>query len=128
MIEEEINGDAYWKDAKWAQLNDPLFKYGRGGASVRDGRTSLFTHPRNGFINKFSMSGLEEDKAEIYASLFSEEAFRKVAKWMQKDKILRAKVKYMKTFLRSVDKNFDDAYWKNLFKKKKPKASKKSRK
>lgn len=114
MIEEQFNGDAYWKDPNWAKFNDKNFKYGKGGATVQ-GQSNVYelTHPKKGFINLYSMSALEEDKAEIFASLFVKAESRKIAKCVKKDDILRKKVRYMKTFLFKCCKDMNPQYWVN---------------
>lgn len=118
MIEEQFNGNPRWKDPKWAKFNDKNFKYGKGGATVY-GKPGMYplTHPQKGFTGLYSMSTLQEDKAEIYASLFIESENRKIAKWIEEDDILKKKVNYMKTFLFNVCKDMDAEYWKELSKK-----------
>src|SRR5690606_1012800 len=64
LLEEEWNGDPYFKDPAWAALNTPEHRYGAGGAANRDRRLSLFNHPAPGFVSRYAMTGLEEDKAE----------------------------------------------------------------
>lgn len=114
MIEEEFNGDAYWKDPNWAKLNSKDFKYGTGGVTVQhDPNVYLLTHPKMGFINQYSMSGIEEDKAEIYASLFVKNENMELCKWIRQDDILMRKVEYMKTFLSKCCKDINGKYWIN---------------
>lgn len=114
MIEEQFNGDPYWKDPNWMVLNDKHFVYGSGGASVQ-ARTDMYelTHPEKGFINLYSMTGVEEDKAEIYASLFIEAESRKINMWIKEDAILGKKVKYMKDFLFNCCQDMNSAYWRD---------------
>jgi hypothetical protein len=121
MIEQEINGSAYWKDPAWAKLNIRNFRYGKGGARARSSNMYLFTHPQKGFINLYAMSGLEEDKAEVYSILFMPSEFRRVSGWAETDPILKAKIAYMIKFLNRLDRTFSKQYWTNLHKKKKPK-------
>ena len=93
MIEQQFNGNAYFKP-KWAKLNEKGFEYGRGGAVNRDRTNSIFDHPLPGFVNRYAMSGLEEDKAEIWAVLFVTENWNTVKPWLADDHILRNKVEY----------------------------------
>ena len=117
MIEKQFNGDAYWKDPNWARLNEKDFKYGMGGAFAQ-GNSDMYAinHLKKGFINLYSMSALEEDKAEIYASLFIEPENRKVNEWIKDDYILNNKVRYIKAFIFKCCKEMDCEYWANLFK------------
>jgi hypothetical protein len=99
LVEREINGDILFKDPKWAALNDPPFTYGHGGEFARTSDQFGINHPAAGFINKYSQSGLEEDKAEIFAASFTPEYRRSIDQWSQKDKVLRAKLDFMRLFV-----------------------------
>jgi hypothetical protein len=103
MIEEQFNGSQYYKDAKWASFNNPKFQYGMGGAYARGSDQYPITHPLDGFMNLYSISGLEEDKAEVYAFLFVKEEYEKVKEWLDKDVILSKKVNYMKEFITKIN-------------------------
>ena len=112
MIEQEFNRSAYYKDKEWAKLNSSKFKYGKGGKFNRGEDMFPLTNPEKGFINKYSMTALEEDKAEIFAILFVKEEYEKVSKF--RDSIIRQKIEYMKKFLESKDKSFDTSFWQDL--------------
>jgi hypothetical protein len=112
LIEQELNGDVYWKDPKWASFNTPETEYGKGGKTMQDRKDAYpLSHPQTGFINWYSLSGLEEDKAEIFAILFVPEEYLIVEEWLAKDTVLQKKVKYMKQFLASQEPTFDPDYW-----------------
>ncbi|PLW94684.1 MAG: hypothetical protein C0592_02115 [Marinilabiliales bacterium] len=115
MIEEEFNGNAYWKDPEWSELNADGFKYGAGGSSVQ-GHSNVYsyTHPHEGFINLYSESAIEEDKAEMFATLFVKEEFDKLNEWIPSDAILMAKMDYMMNFLKTIDGAFSEEYWEEL--------------
>ncbi|MHC4777443.1 MAG: hypothetical protein ACYTFG_02570 [Planctomycetota bacterium] len=115
LIEEQFHGTPYFRDREWKQLNWPGFRYGRGGRTAQAGSVYVLTHPGMGFINVYSMSGLEEDKAEIFAILFVEEEYRTVRKWAQKDLLLDGKMKHIRKFLLRIDKSMNAAYWAGLF-------------
>jgi hypothetical protein len=115
MIEQEFNGDAYDKDTLWSALNPPDFRYGAGGSNARSSNMFPLTHPRTGFINLYSASGLEEEKAEIFAVLFLPEEHAKVSAWMQKDQILANKVNAMKkSLLEKSGGLMNDNFWKRV--------------
>ena len=117
MIEEEFNKYPYWKDPSWAKLNKPEVQYGLGGKNTQNNsNVYLFTHPEKGFINLYSKSAIEEDKAEIYAALFVKEEFNMLSKWAKQDTVLDKKTKYMRSFLKKLDLKFTNQYWSELHK------------
>ena len=120
MIEEEFNESAYWKDPHWKEFNAPGVQYGQGGKSAQDNsKAYLFTHPEKGFVNLYSQSAIEEDKAEIYATLFVKEEYDKLIEWVKEDKTLYGKMKYMIKFLKKLDSRLSKRYFSKLHKGKK---------
>lgn len=95
MLEQQLYGSAYYKDPKWHSLNPADFTYGKGGAYARDSSVSVFSHPHPGFVNGYAMSGLEEDKAEIWAIIWAEKSWRKVAPLVESDPILQEKIRLL---------------------------------
>lgn len=114
MIEEEFNGNVYYKDTDWAKLNSKDFKYGKGGKYFNSSISKKVFHPDPGFITDYSTSGLEEDKAEVYAGLFVEETSACLGDWIKEDEILRNKVNYMKDFLLQHCDEMTSDFWANL--------------
>ena len=114
LLEEEWNGDPYFKDPAWAALNTSDHRYGAGGAANRDRRLSLFNHPAPGFVSRYAMTGLEEDKAEVWAAMFVPELWQPLSAWMEEDAILRAKVEFLETFAREQDAQMDAGYWERV--------------
>ncbi len=114
MLEEEWNGSAYFKDPAWARLNEEEFRYGSGGVNARNGNVSTLNHPRKGFINGYAMSGLEEDKAEVWAAMLVPAEWKLVASWCQKDERLKQKVELLERAARKKCRQMDDAYWERL--------------
>jgi len=129
MVEEQINGNFYYKDSIWATFNDTAFHYGFGGETyypdmkkkhkkkirIIGKRPYGILYPTKGIITTYGQSALEEDKAEIFASLFIHKEVRKVNRLSRKDEIISKKVKYMKHFLESVSYEITDTYWESLF-------------
>lgn len=112
MLEQEWNGDSYYKDPNWAHLNEKDFKYGAGGSSAYGrGDVWSFVHPHTGFVNLYSTYGIEEDKAEIWAVLFVPENWSLVKGFLDGDAVLRAKVSYMREFGRSKSPAMDQKFW-----------------
>lgn len=107
MIEEQLNGNTYFKDPEWAKLNDPSFQYGSGGINARSSDMQPVIHPLDGFISLYAASGLEEDKAELFAGLMTTEEKTKIRNWAETDKILDKKIKYLSAFLKKYSLNLN---------------------
>lgn len=108
MIEEEIYGTSFYKDPVWAMFNDTSFHYGNGGNSMYDKKVNTYKmdNPIKGFINLYSTSAIEEDKAEIYAILFVDLERKKLEEFAKTDKILEEKINYMKHFICTISNEF----------------------
>jgi len=106
LLEQELNGSAYFKDPEWAKLNPKNFKYGKGGKEQRGNDNFALVHPQSGFINRYSTSAIEEDKAEIYAALFISAERKKITAMAANDTHLAAKIKMMLTILQQIDPVF----------------------
>ena len=83
-------------------LNDEGFSYGQGGAAMRDSGAGWYNHLQKGFISRYSTSGLEEDKASVFACLMVDETRKKIMSWAESDEILKNKVDYMIEFAEGV--------------------------
>ncbi len=115
MVEQEKNGSGYYKDPNWAKLNSPDFQYGKGGRFMRGGNAYTYNHPQPGFVNLYSTSGLEEDKAEIFATLFIPSEYKMAEKWIAEgDNRLATKINYMKQFLQTIDPSMNEQYWREF--------------
>ena len=77
-------------DAEWSLLNEPGFRYGPGGRSVRDPAASLLTSELPGFLTRYATAAVEEDKAEVFAFLMT--APGEVALRASSDAVLGKKV------------------------------------
>jgi|GEM_PF-1997953 len=95
MLEQQFYGSAYYRDPLWQQLNPVGFAYGNGGATARDPKVAKFSHPAPGFINHYAMSGLEEDKAELWAVLWTTHGWAAVQPMVLSDVILQRKVQLL---------------------------------
>jgi len=85
-------------DPAWLALNDHYFVYGDGGRFVRDPGAGRFGAGLPGFVSRYAMSALEEDKAETFAMLMV--APREFAELAAADPILRAKSSAIEAQLR----------------------------
>lgn len=111
LVEEQMFGSAYYKDPVWAAMNTKGFKYGNGGASAQNPEVTPLTHPHPGFINLYSESGLEEDKAEMWTVVMFGDDWRTVSPWMKKDAILRKKAEYLEKFAKKTCPEMDAKFF-----------------
>lgn len=63
------DGKIYESDPEWEGLNTPDFKYGNGGAMNREWKP--LSSDVRGFLNFYSTTGIEEDKAEIFSHMMN---------------------------------------------------------
>jgi|GEM_PF-2682758 hypothetical protein len=82
---------------EWISLNGDGFCYGNGGADayadyLANG-TDFYSpvNPHQGFINRYSLTGDEEDRAELMAFIMTDYERPVVTELLQKDHILREK-------------------------------------
>jgi hypothetical protein len=109
--------DSRWgllrSDPQWARLNIAGFKYGSGGESMQDDPTARL--PDNsvaGFLNSYSRSGAEEDKAEIFAHMLASPGV--LSNRMARDALLSSKHLVLKIRLREFCPDMDDEFWERV--------------
>ncbi len=109
IIDWKDDGLVYSDDA-WASLNANGFKYGRGGKfAQKDPRESVFDGSLKGFVTRYAMSGVEEDKAETFANMMVN--YQLMEKRVENDPVLKSKFVRMKQVLISFDNSFNDHFW-----------------
>jgi len=112
MVDYRDDGQVY-KDDVWAALNDKGFKYGNGGKNwQKDKSTTAFTSKYPGFLTHYGTTGVEEDKAELFAHLIVNPAH--VKERCKDDAVLRAKVARMKQLLATFCPEVNEAFWKKV--------------
>lgn len=112
IIDYRDDGHVY-KDERWASLNPATFKYGSGGKNAQDQRdTSILTDKNPGFLNGYSTTAVEEDKAEIFAALIVDRAY--VEDRVKKEPVLKAKVVRMKELLAKFCPDMNDKFWERV--------------
>ena len=98
------------EDKGWAKLNPADFKYGTGGVTAQnDSGTSVPNDKVPGFLNHYSTTAVEEDKAEVFAYLMTDPEY--LAGRAKKDEVLAAKAKRMKKLLADFCPEADDTFW-----------------
>ena len=115
MLEQQLYGSVYYKDPHWGALNAPGFVYGNGGASERRRSLAAYNHPYPGFINGYAMSGLEEDKAEIWTILWLDSNWQQVYPMLKDDCILVAKINYMMAQMAAKSDALPVDFWQTRF-------------
>ena len=103
------------KDPEWEKLNPSDFKYGSGGISLQkpsDWSAGLPDTSLKGFLNHYSMSGLEEDKAEIFAHMMVN--YKAIDSRAETDPIIKAKMSQMKKLLYDFCPAFNKDFWSKL--------------
>lgn len=112
LIDYRDDGTVY-KDERWESLNPPNFKYGRGGQTAQQlQQTSVLTDRFPGFLNHYSTTGVEEDKAEVFAGLLVDSVY--VENRVKRDRVLKAKVERMREFLATFCPEMSDNFWRKI--------------
>ena len=98
LIEYNLYGSYAPKDANWESCNASSFRYGNGGSEMyNDAAFAHKIHPQSGFVTGYATSGIEEDKAEIYAAYMTDpQALQNLA---ATDDLLSCKVSATKQLL-----------------------------
>jgi hypothetical protein len=109
LIDYKDDGVVY-KDDDWAALNAKEFKYGNGGKNAQnDKSTTAFTAKLPGFLTHYGTTGVEEDKAELFAHLIVNADHVKAR--AKDDPILRAKIARMKKLMSGFCNEVDEGFW-----------------
>ena len=109
MIDYRDDGLVY-EDKQWSSLNRPDFKYGTGGKNAQlVADAQVLTDKFPGFLNYYSSTGVEEDKAELFANLIVDEDY--VEHRTRTDRVLRAKVQALKELMAKFCPDVDEPFW-----------------
>ena len=109
LVDLRDDGEVY-RDDRWSALNPPGFKYGSGGRNAQTVKgTASLSESQPGFLNHYSTTGVEEDKAEIFANLVVDPAY--VAGRAARDRVLADKAARMKDLVRRFCPEANDAFW-----------------
>jgi hypothetical protein len=112
VIDYRDDGNVY-SDDRWAALNPVNVRYGSGGrAAQTDSDTSVLTDKYPGFLNHYGTTGVEEDKAEMFANLIVDLEY--VETRAMSDAIIAAKVKCMKELLVRFCPEMNDEFWERV--------------
>lgn len=102
-----------YRDDQWSALNAKGFAYGSGGKNAQgDSTMQVLTDAYPGFLNKYSTTGVEEDKAVVFANMLADPGV--IERRTSEDPVLARKVERMKELLRSFSKEVDGSFWKKI--------------
>lgn len=109
IIDFRDDGNVY-VDERWSALNPKTFKYGNGGKNAQNDKimSQQFSN-LPGFLNHYSTSGVEEDKAEIYANMVVSATI--VERRAKGDAVIRAKVERMRELLKDFCPEMDERFF-----------------
>lgn len=107
VMEYYIYGSFDWEDIDWYSCNSADFVYGGGAVEgYKNIDYSISKHPRQGFLNGYSTFGIEEDKAEIFANIMTEDDY--MYGLTTSDAALDCKVKLYKSYIFAIDPKMYD--------------------
>jgi hypothetical protein len=109
-IVDLLDDGSLYRDDPWASLNSPGTKYGTGGKTAQDrADSSVLTDRCPGFLNYYSTTSVEEDKAEVFANLVVDAAY--VEEQAERDPVLKAKVERMRELLTHFCPDVNQPFW-----------------
>lgn len=98
------------QDAAWCRLNADGFHYGIGGAAAQDDNQAGLLDPQlPGFLNRYSQTAVEEDKAEIFSILIVQR--QHILDRAAQDRILDAKMQRMQRSLQDFCPEMNERFW-----------------
>ena len=110
MIDYKDDGSVY-ADSAWNGLNPATFQYGTGGRNAQDdAATSVLTDRFPGFLNHYSTTGVEEDKAEMFANMMVVPQYVELR--AADDPIIKSKAQAMKSLIQKFCPEIEEGFWK----------------
>ena len=110
IIDYRDDGLVY-SDHSWSTLNASAMKYGDGGRNAQHRpEESLLVTTYPGFLDYYGTTGVEEDKAELFAHLIVRSSA--VAARSRSDSVLMAKVWRLKRLMGEFCPEMNDGFWK----------------
>jgi hypothetical protein len=100
LIDHADDGDVY-NDTTWNALNPIGFRYGNGGVNAQTTRnTGALTNSIPGFLTHYATTGVEEDKAELFAFSITHKDY--IAIRIRTDTTLAAKLTRLQAILKNL--------------------------
>src|SRR5205807_2349389 len=111
-IDLRDDGELY-RDDGWAALNPKGFRYGTGGKEAQgDATVSLAEGAAPGFVSRYAMTAVEEDKAEVFAHMMV--GYDRLEKRTQGDRVLGLKMGRMARLLKQFSPAVDGEFWRGV--------------
>ncbi|MGB3467066.1 MAG: putative zinc-binding metallopeptidase [Cyclobacteriaceae bacterium] len=101
----------------WTMTNLPAFAYrGSGASAYEDPSVDWYSisKPTEGFVNLYSTTAAEEDRAELVAIIMTENEKKQLDAYLEKDLILQQKVLLIKVLLTEISGE-ENSYWNRIF-------------
>jgi hypothetical protein len=96
-------------DKQWASANPAGFAYENQRGASNDPWGAEFTQNCTGFLTRYCLQAIEEDKAEIFSHLIVNGAY--VEERAKRDPLLRAKVNMLKSAISRFSAEIDEMFW-----------------
>lgn len=115
LLEFNLFGSYNRTDPEWEALNPVGFRYlGSGADAYHDHDYTPVEHPQPGFVDTYATYAIEEDKAEVYAHLFTRDGSARLTQWMATDASLRGKVAAYHQIIQEQVPSMDEAYFRAI--------------
>ncbi len=112
IIDWKDDGSVY-QDPAWLVLNQTGFRYGTGGKYAQnDDTVSLVNDSLRGFLTRYAMTGVEEDKSEMFAHMMTN--YGMVQQRAKNDPVLQSKFVQMKALCKKFSPSMDEAFWSKM--------------
>lgn len=109
-------GSTTYESPQWLACNESSFRYGGGGSEAYSNPNwQSIEHPQ-GFVTNYASLGVDEDMAETYAYLMTDQLYKKLLAWLPQDSVLNCKVTYLKGLLNQLEPEMDDDYFVKIHK------------
>jgi hypothetical protein len=99
-------------DPAWSALNPANFQYGAGGRFARGPEVINWTTTNPGFLNGYSLAGVDEDKAEIWGALMAHSS--ELQTRMSSDPVIARKVELIKQRAQSFCPEVNASFWQRV--------------
>lgn len=116
FMEGQVNGNMRFNHPDWKALNPEDFKYGDGGHEVYNctGGFNNTGHVRTGFVSRYALTALEEDRAETFAWMMTRGYSEQMKMFTIVDPVLKQKRELMLKFLQTrVSTRLTDEFFNN---------------
>jgi hypothetical protein len=98
-----------YSDEAWSRLNEPSFEYGLGGRSMQGDPKAGEPADIPGFLTRYATSGVEEDKAEMFAHMMVEYG---IVDWKTRDdRVLSDKMTQIERIMKKFRSDANELFW-----------------